>query len=255
MSKYSNLVTVLKSNNNQFKSWYLNENNEYEILDKTFSKFYEFSEIAINDIHDLHKLVLEYSYRGDTCFIRGKITEHGYEEQRKGYRIRRIASNSRVKENNELIKETIKDYPKKWLMLDIDNFPTPEGTILNFSHHRERAVESFIKTLHESFHNSSYVCQFSNGMFMNSKKIKAHLWFMLSENYKCETLKPWFEKYCSGVDKCVFRPGQILYTSNPRFVNSVDPLKRQRIYLKEKKNNTVNLPKKSVLNEYLSLDN
>ena len=136
-------------------------------------------------------------------------------------------------------------------MLDIDNYKTPSNCNLQIKSHRELAVESFIKTLHESFHDTSYVCQFSNGMFFNSKKIKAHLWFMLNEAYDGNTLKPWFEKHCEGVDKCIFRPAQILYTANPFFVNSKDPLKDKRIYLKEKANKSVDLPKKQIYKEYL----
>jgi len=250
MKKNTNLVTVLTSSVSQNKSWFLNENSEYELLDKKFSKYYSFNEVAINDIYDLHELVRKYAYKRNASFIRGKINEHGYQKKVKGYKIRRLV-NDKI-EDDVLIESTIQDYPKNWLMLDIDNFPTPIGTKLNIKRHRENVVEQFISTLHESFHNSSYVCQFSNGMFLNSKKVKAHLWFMLSESYDCEVLKPWFEKYCEGVDKCVFRPAQILYTSNPTFVNSYDPLKKHRIYLKEKNEFSVTLPKKCVVKEYLN---
>ena len=136
-------------------------------------------------------------------------------------------------------------------MLDIDNFKKPENCKLYIKSHRERAVEDFIETLHESFHNATYTCQFSNGMFYNSDKIKAHIWFMLSESYDCETLKPWFEKNCSEVDKCIFRPSQILYTANPTFVNCDDPLHKKRVFLKEKSKVSVELPKKDIIKEYL----
>ena len=252
MKNYSNLITILTSKMPQHKSWYLNENNEYELLDKNFSKYYSFKEVAINDIYDLYSLVKKNAYKRNNCFIRGNITEYAYNRKILGYKIRRLISDR--KENNIIEYSTIKDGPKKWLMLDIDNFTKPKDLILNLNTHRELAVEAFIKTLHESFHNVSYICQFSNGMFLNSKKIKAHLWFMLSEGYDCKTLKPWFEKYCEGVDKCVFRPAQILYTSNPVFVNTNDPLGKHRIYLKEKDLLEVNLPKKSVIKEYLNLE-
>jgi hypothetical protein len=74
---------------------------------------------------------------------------------------------------------------------------------------------------------------------------------MLNESYSGEVLKPWFEKYCEGVDKCVFRPAQILYTANPSFANVGDPLGKSRIYIKEKKLNKVSLPKKRIFEEYL----
>ena len=77
---------------------------------------------------------------------------------------------------------------------------------------------------------------------------------MLSEGYSCKTLKPWFEKYCEGIDPCVFRPAQILYTSNPHFINTRDPLKGDRIFLKEKLNSKVILPKKQIINAYLNYD-
>jgi hypothetical protein len=249
MNKHTNLVTILTSSLPQKKMWYRNENSEYELLDKQFSKFYTFNEVAIADVNDLHTLVQAYAFKGNSCFIRGKITEHGYNRKLSGYKIRRLVKEK--VENNILERPTIKDYPKNWLMLDIDNFPTPVNISLNLKSHRENAVESFIQTLHESFHDTTYVCQFSNGMFLNSNKIKAHLWFMLNESYSGEVLKPWFEKYCEGVDKCVFRPAQILYTANPSFANVGDPLGKSRIYIKEKKLNKVSLPKKRIFEEYL----
>lgn len=249
MYRYANLVTILESSSTQHKSWALNEDSEFVLLDKQFSKYHTFNEVAILDITDIYSLVEKYSFKRNSCFVRGKMTEHAYSKKLKGYKVRRLVS-ERI-ENNVLLEATIQDYPKNWLMLDIDNFPTPQGTVLNVKSHREKAVECFISTLDESFHNVSYVCQFSNGMFLNSKKIKAHLWFMLNESYDCATLKPWFEKHCVGVDRCVFRPAQILYTSNPKFVNTSDPLSGNRIYLKEKANEKVHLPKNSVLREYL----
>ena len=251
MYKYSNLVTILNASVPQHKSWRLNENAEYEMLDKQFAKYYTFNEVAISDIYDLHDLVKKYSNKRNSCFVRGKITESAYERKIKGLKIRRTV-HEKV-ENNVLLEATIKDYPKNWLMLDIDNFTKPTNSILNLKSHREEAVEKFVSTLHESFHNTSYICQFSNGMFLNSKKIKAHLWFMLSESYSCEVLKPWFEKYCEGVDKCIFRPAQLLYTSNPVFENAYDPLYNNRIYLKEKNKSNVCLPKKAIIKEYLNL--
>ena len=77
---------------------------------------------------------------------------------------------------------------------------------------------------------------------------------MLSEAYDGEILKPWFQKYCEGVDKCIFRPAQILYTANPTFINTNDHLAKQRIYLKEKTDKCVFLPKKQIFKEYLIKD-
>lgn len=248
----TNLVTILESEEFQHKSWYLNEAAEYELLDKKFAKYYNFNEVAISDIYDLHALVEKYSWKSRCCFARGKISEEAYDVKTRGYKIRRIV-NEKV-ENGVVYKPTIIDYPKNWIMLDIDNFKTPKNCKLHISSHRDMAVESFVKTLHESFHNTSYICQFSNGMFFNSNKIKAHLWFMLDEAYDGQTLKPWFEKNCEGVDKCIFRPAQILYTANPKFVNSRDPLKGKRIYLKEKSDKYVTLPKKEIIKEYLCKD-
>lgn len=249
MRKNTNLVTLLESNVPQNKSWTLNESGEYKLLDRKFSKYFSFKEVAISDIYDLHALVESSSFKRTTCFVRGKITEYGYYLKLNGHKIRRIV-NEKV-EDNIVYKQTIIDHPKNWLVLDIDNFPKPANINLHREGNRHEAVETFIKTLHESFHNTSYVCQFSNGMFLNSDKIKAHLWFMLSENYKCKTLKPWFEKHCEGVDKCVFRPSQVIYTSNPTFTNCVDPLNGKRIYIKEKADSYIKLPREDVLNEYI----
>ena len=121
--KNNNLITILESKIQQNKSWYLNENREYELLDKNYSKYYNFNEVAISDIYDLHSLVEKYSWKTNYCFVRGKITENAYDLKTKGYKIRRI-----IKEKVEegiTYKPTIIDYPKKWIMLDIDNYKTP----------------------------------------------------------------------------------------------------------------------------------
>ena len=162
--KNNNLVTILECDTQQHKSWYLNEHQEYELLDKSFSKYYNFNEVAISDIYDLHALVEKYSWKRNCCFVRGKITENAYDVKTRGYKIRRII-NEKVEEGITY-KPTIIDYPKTWIMLDIDNFKTPVNCNLQIKSHRELAVETFINTLHESFHNASYVCQFSNGMFL-----------------------------------------------------------------------------------------
>jgi hypothetical protein len=249
MKNYSNIVTVLTSTQAQHKTWKLNENNEYEIIDKTFSKWYLFEEVAIKDIYDMHDLLIKKSFNKNSCLVRGNITEHAYEEKLKGYKITRTLREK--VEGNKVIKPTIEDYPKKWIMLDIDNYLVPEGLNMGSKFQREKAVEMFIQTLHESFHNSSYVCQFSNGMTPSSKKLKSHIWFMLKESWDCETLKPWFTENYPQIDKCIFRPAQILYTANPSFVDCQDPLENQRIYLKEKASKEVLLPKKEITTSYI----
>jgi hypothetical protein len=252
MYKYSNLITILTSGVPQHKTWRFNESkNEFEIQEKQFAKFYEFQEVAIKDINSLYNLLKEYSHKTNSCFVRGKITDQAYNIQNRGYRIKRTTINE-VDENKKTINPaTIQDYPKKWLMLDIDYFEIPKGINTFTNSGRQKAVECFINTLHESFHNTSYVCQFSNGMFANSKNLKAHLWFILSESYSGKILRPWFEKNCELVDKCVFRPAQLLYTANPTFIETFDPLKNQRVNFIEKNKKEVTLPKKQIIKEYL----
>ena len=237
--KYSNFVTILESNQNQHKTWFLNENNEYEYVEKTFAKYYDFKELAIKNIYEMHDLIKELSHKRNSCIIRGKMSDHAYNLKIKGYKVKRT-----INEENY----TVKDYPKSWLMLDVDNFIVPKGCDLRSDKNRINVVESFISTLHESFHNSSYVCQFSNGMFLNGNKLKAHIFFMLDKPYLCETLKPWFVKNYTNVDKCIFGSSQIYYIANPKFLNSEDPLKNKRVIFIEKNNNKVNLPYKDIIN-------
>ena len=237
--KYSNFVTILESNQNQHKTWFLNENNEYEYVEKTFAKYYNFKELAIKNIYEMHDLIKELSYKRNSCIIRGKMSDHAYNLKIKGYKVKRT-----INEENY----TVKDYPKSWIMLDVDNFIVPEGCDLRSDKNRIKVVESFISTLHESFHDSSYVCQFSNGMFLNGNKLKAHIFFMLDKPYLCETLKPWFVKNYTNVDKCIFGSSQIYYIANPKFLNSEDPLRDKRIVFIEKNNNKVNLPHKDIIN-------
>ena len=82
--KNTNLVTILEGNVAQHKSWKLNEKSEYELLDKMFSKYYNFKEVAILDIYDLHALVEKYSWKKNACFARGKITEAAYDIKTRG---------------------------------------------------------------------------------------------------------------------------------------------------------------------------
>lgn len=238
--KYSNFVTILESNQNQHKTWFLNENNEYEYVEKTFAKYYTFKEIAVKSIHEMYDLLNELAYKKNSCMIRGKMSDYAYNLKLRGYKVKR---NTKLNEE----KYSVEDYPKKWIMLDVDNYAVPKGLNLRSDKQRIKLVESFISTLHESFHNSSYVCQFSNGMFLNGDKLKAHIFFMLDKPYLCETLKPWFVENYTNVDKCIFNCSQIYYTANPHFKNSVDPLHEKRIVFVEKNNNSVNLPYNDII--------
>ena len=58
--------------------------------DKKFAKYYNFNEVAISDIYDLHALVEKYSWKSRCCFARGKISEEAYDVKTRGYKIRRI---------------------------------------------------------------------------------------------------------------------------------------------------------------------
>lgn len=228
MYKYDNLVTILETNNEQHKTWTLNENYEFILQEKRFSKWYDFKEVAVNDLYDLYALLESCQNNPHQSVVRGKINEKAWKHKLDGYKITRS-------------KDFIEDYPKRWIMFDIDNFLKPESVDITRSKGRKESIEIFLESLGSQFKETSYICQFSNGMFPTSEKIKAHLWFMLDKPAKCQELKEYFTKDKYNLDTCVFNAPQIYYTSKPKFTNCLDPLSESRLYLIEKKNNLLKL--------------
>ena len=223
MYKYDNLVSILETNNEQHKTWTVNENYDFILKDKTFAKWYDFKEIAINNLNDLYALLEQYQYKKRCCFVRGKLNENAWEQRTKGYKIPRK-------------KEYIEDYPKSWVMFDIDNFEKPQGIDLRYFSQRKKAVNMFLESINKQFASTSYICQFSNGMFPTSDKVKAHIWFMLDKPRTCQNLKEYFSAKDYNIDKCVFNPSQIYYTAAPSFIDCIDPLGDTRLFMEEKTN-------------------
>ena len=89
MYKYDNLVSILETNNEQHKTWTVNENYDFVLQDKKFAKWYDFKEVAINNLNDLYALLEQYQYKKRCCFVRGKLNENAWEQRTKGYKIPR----------------------------------------------------------------------------------------------------------------------------------------------------------------------
>ncbi len=115
---------------------------------------------------------------------------------------------------------------RRWVMLDIDNVPCPEG--LDPAVDPERAIEHLISTLPPEFTDATCHWQFGSSQGFRPGRLSVHLWFWLDREIEDSDLEPWAKSHRSlGIDPTVFRAAQPHYTAAPTFDGVDDPLPRR----------------------------
>lgn len=166
------------------------------------------SDITIDSLRDLSRLLSKLESDPQACIIRGRYKGFDYSMQEepadtiKGRALRRMSVHD--------------DPPHHWMLVDIDNYePFDYDPLLE----PVEAINEFIATqLPPCFHGMSYHWQFSSSAGHPSKsasKLKAHVWFWLHTAYTGAQMKAWAEATGYKGDKALFSPIQIHYTSTP----------------------------------------
>ena len=135
------------------------------------------------------------------------------------------------------------DKPRHWVMFDIDDFEPLDYCPI--SEPVECTNEFIDISLPECFQGVSYHLQLSNSHGHESKSksmLRGHIWFWLDTPYNSATLKQWALSKNINVDKALFNPVQVHYTSDPIFADGVtDPLTCRSFYVDGDIDDTVGL--------------
>lgn len=178
---------------------------------------FEWSEVVLEDIHDLSRELLRIEADPRAFVIRGMpIT--GIDE-----RVRRI------KKGDERSSPSFREVDRRWVMVDIDKGPIPPADVATGP--SPEAVRWAINALLPAgFCDAACHYQWSNsaGVKPWSEGLRIHLWFWLDRPVCNRSLRSWArEQKGTGIDAGVFTAVQPHYTSAPLFKGAPDPLERR----------------------------
>jgi hypothetical protein len=250
--KNYNYITLLESpRKNMNKTFYINEEGVIDVK-ANFSKYFGMKEVAIQNIGDIAALLAENANNQKVCFTRASPTEFAKFCYYNNTRVRKLTKD-KLDENNVIIEQsTLKDTPKNWVMIDVDNFKVNYS--LKSHENRKYALKEFIQTLPNCFQDVSYAVQYSNGMLVKEENnLKAHIFFMTDSPMCSEHMRPWVAENCEYADPCTFNKAQLFFIAKPFFgKNLIDPFENTpRIFLKNEANSFIKLPYNKIKEQYI----
>ena len=183
-------------------------------------RYWGYERADLHSIRDLSELMIRLEDRGDSCVIRGTLTEAGEVA---------VATRGEVRRSKRDLDGRAAhfiDFAQDWICVDCDNFRMdPKESPLD-------AIERYISDLPPEFHQASYHYQFSSSfMVKDQSTLKVHLWFWFETPITSAKLKAYFKsEIASGrlnegyVDLAPINEVQQLFISRPRFIDRHDPL-------------------------------
>ena len=179
------------------------------------AKFFSGQAVDVRDIYDLSSKLLTLASDSRACVVRAGLAA-GVEPAR----MRRLL----YSDGDD--QPTLVRRPRRWLMVDFDNVPCPEG--LDPATDPEAAVAYLISLLPFEFADATAHWQFGSSQGFKPGLLSAHLWFWLDREIDDTDLERWAKQHKSiGIDPAVFRPVQVHYTAAPVFHGVPDPLTRR----------------------------
>lgn len=250
--KNYNYITLLESSRkNMNKTFFINEEGKVDVK-ANFSKYFGIKEVAIQNISDIAALLSENANNQKICFTRASPTEFAKFSYYNNRRVRKLTKD-KIDENNTILEQaTLKDTPKNWIMIDVDDFKVNYN--LNTHENRRHALKEFVETLPECFHNVSYVVQYSNGMLVKeNNNLKAHIFFMTDRPIGSEHMRPWIVENCKYADPCTFNKAQLFFIAKPFFHGDLlDPFENKpRIFLKNQSESFIKIPYDKIKEQYI----
>lgn len=205
--------------------------------------WFHHQEVPIGSIFDLYGAVETWSRDPRALVIRGGLKPERADAQE-------------VQRTKNADDAYFDEAPRRWMMVDIDNLPPPEGVELV----SPEAVEYLVEQLPPEVRNASFVYQWSSSAGADTAKgrIKVHLWFWLDRPYGADELKRWglgwnvnYEASTGTaklIDVAPFRTVQPHYIASPRFENGTDHIPhRMGIVRKEADAAALDIPAEVVL--------
>ena len=108
--------------------------------------------------------------------------------------------------------DPFEDRGRRWVMLDLDTRPDPDGT---FPSDPAGAAAEVRRTLPRPFQNAACYWHASNSAGIKPG-VRLHLWFWCSRPVDCAEWRAWSKQWSVSVDASVFRAVQPHYTADPQ---------------------------------------
>lgn len=173
--------------------------------------FLTFEDADITDIQDLFEILKLLRTQQSTCIIRGQLIA-GTEQP-----CRRLVKPRT--ENGVDYAATIEDVPRRWLALDFDSTPEPEG--VSFVDNPSLCAERVRAALPLEFQSAACVWR-ASGSAGIKPGVRLHLWFLLDRALDGAQCKQWLDGL--PVDMTLFGAVQPHFIADPVFVDVPDPM-------------------------------
>jgi len=132
----------------------------------------------------------------------------------------------RRKHTKNGVVPTLEEVARRWIMVDIDNWPLPAWSDLVDD--PEAAIDTAIhELLPDAFHDATCWWQLSSSAGFAAGFLKVHLFFWLTEPATNLHLKAVLKEHAPGVDRAPFNAAQPHYIADPIIEGGHDPLPRR----------------------------
>ena len=180
---------------------------------------------AEHQVADLEALVsvLDQARRDPCAFVvRGALTPAAVEAMaaKPDGRIRRR------KHQKNGVDPTLAEVPRRWVMIDVDNWPLRGSDDLATD--PESAIDTAIhELLPDAFHDAECWWQLSSSAGFVPGYLKCHLFYWLAEPADNLHIKAVLKQHAPGVDRAPFNAAQPHYIADPVIEGGYDPLPRR----------------------------
>jgi hypothetical protein len=166
------------------------------------ARTFDAAEHRLAGMDDLAALLAKLGPRPRLCVVRGALVAGP-----KARGIRRLL----VDDPTTGDTATLRDVPRRWLALDFDSLPCPDGFPVA---DLQACIDRALFTLPEEFWSGDCVAQAtaSHGL---KPGLRLRLWFWLDRPISGAEAEAWLAN--APVDRAIFRAGQLIYTAAPVF--------------------------------------
>jgi hypothetical protein len=177
------------------------------------ARTYDMHAVTFDDLDGLRDHLAALAHRPEHCVVRGGILDPSH-----AVGVRRLLHPDR--ETGEV--PTLVDAPRRWVALDCDGIPTPEGM-----DRRDLEACGILArlTMPEAFHAAACIVQATAGHLIKPG-LRLRLWFLLERGLTGAECQRWL-RGVPGVDPSTLRAAQVTYTAAPLFIDMTDPLPRR----------------------------
>lgn len=177
-------------------------------------------EHPVADLADLATVLERVSADPRALVVRGILSQWARDELAAGHTI------WRRKHLKNGIQPTLEEASRRWIMVDVDNWPLPSWGDL--ADDPEIVLEHAIRELlPEPFHDAECWWQLSSSAGFVPGVLKAHLFYWLSEPADNLHIKKVLAEYAPAIDRSLFSAAQPHYVAAPIIQGGPDPIPRR----------------------------